>query len=79
MLLIQKQNKELLMARKVCTAGVVGLYSYLIMDTGNEAISMIKDRVSEEEKVVGHPDMQYAEQWTDKQLITLNGLRYETD
>lgn len=67
-----------MMARKVCTAGVVGSYSYLIMDVGSEIIATIHED-EEELKKARHLEMEFAETWTNKQLQTLVGIRYETD
>lgn len=71
-------NKGIVMARKICTAGVMGSFSFMILkEDGGDAISKIRDDY--DEIVTRHADLDYAEQWTERKLRELNGKRYEVD
>jgi hypothetical protein len=66
------------MARKICTAGVMGSFSFMILNQdGGSAISRIRDEY--DEIVTQHTDLDNAEQWTERKLRELNGKRYEAD
>lgn len=65
------------MARKLCTAGVRGPYSYLILDNNDGAVATLHNEI--EDVVTTHVDMELAEKWIDNQLQALTGRKYETD
>ena len=65
------------MARKVCTAGVVGSFSYLILEQEGTVVSAIRDE--NKEIVTSHVDREFATKWTERKLRELVGKKYETD
>lgn len=65
------------MARKVCTAGVVGSISFLVLDHEGNAVSCI--RAEDNEIVTRHSDIDVATDWTERKVIELIGKRYEAD
>lgn len=66
------------MSRKVCTSGVKGPFTFLILDTDKgSVVATIQD---ESDKISAtHTDMALAEKWTNRELRTLIGKRYEVD
>lgn len=66
------------MARKVCTAGAVGSFSFLILEDQNAAIASIRSRTSKE-LVSRHVDIKHATNWVDRLVREMNGKRYEID
>ena len=66
------------MGKKVCTAGVAGVYSYLILDHNREdVVSVITSHQGE--WIRRHLDFDQASRWTENQLRMLDGRNYETD
>lgn len=64
------------MGRKICTAGVVGSISFMVLDQDkNGVVSSIRD--DNEEIVARHADVEQATQWTERTLKELIGRRYE--
>jgi len=63
------------MSRKVCTAGVVGSYSFMVLDASDTAVAMI--RGEDREIVTRHTGVEQAEQWTQRKLRELTGREYE--
>ncbi len=64
------------MGRKICTTGVVGSISFMVLDQEkNGVVSSIKN--DEEEIVAQHTDVEQATQWTERKLRELIGKRYE--
>ena len=64
-------------ARKLCTAGVRGPYSYVILENKDVAVAIVHD--DEEEVRTTHLDIEVAERWVDQHLQTLLGRKYEAD
>ncbi len=67
------------MARKICTAGVVGSYSFMVLDQdrSGDVVSVIKGEY--DEILTRHPDVNIATEWTERKLRELIGKRYEAD
>lgn len=66
------------MTRRICTAGVDGSISYLILDMDrSQVISVIKSGDTQIKQ--SHLDYDQASRWTEKKLRMLNGRDYETD
>lgn len=64
------------MGRKVCTVGVVGSISFMVLDQDkNGVVSSIRDQ--NEEIITHHIDIEQATQWTERTLKDLIGRRYE--
>lgn len=64
-------------SRKLCTAGVRGQYSYVILDNNDSAVAVVHE--DERDLVTTHLNMDGAERWVDKHLTTLIGRKYEID
>ena len=68
------------MSKKICTAGVVGSYSYLIVEKADhEVIAQLWDRETREEVMQRHIEMDTAEKWMDQYLQKVNVRDYEVD
>ena len=67
------------MSRKVCAAGVVGPYSYIILNTEDGVISSIDDKWRNEHVSTTHVDMTVAEHWVDRFLTTHIGKDHEVN
>lgn len=65
------------MARKLCTAGVRGPYSYVILDKSDVVVASVQ--TDQEDAITTHLDMEIAQRWVEAQLATLLGRKYETD
>lgn len=65
------------MTKKLCTAGVRGPYSYVILNGSDVAVAQIQ--TDEVNTTTTHMNMDVAEKWVERQLDTLTGQRYETD
>ncbi len=66
------------MARKICTAGVVGPFSFMVLENDVDSVtSAIRGERSE--IVTHHTGREIAEQWTERKLRELIGIRYEAD
>lgn len=65
------------MTRKLCTAGVRGPYSYVILDSSDVVVADL--HTDHKNIVTTHMDMDIAEKWVDNQIQYLLGNRYETD
>ena len=63
------------MARKICTAGVVGSYSFVVLAHKDGAESSIRNDC--DEITARHDDFDFATQWTDGMLRDLIGKQYE--
>lgn len=66
------------MTKKLCTAGVRGLYSYVIVDGSDTVVASIQDDEGDVNKTT-HLDMDVAERWVDNHLEALIGKQYEID
>lgn len=66
------------MARKICTAGVRGPYSFIVMDGGSEVVAEIRDDESPIASTT-FPEMEIAERWADRYLINLDRKKDEID
>lgn len=66
------------MSKKVCTAGVQGSYSYIVVDSGSEVVAEIHDDESQIASTT-FPEMEIAEKWTDKYLTQLVRINDEID
>ncbi len=66
------------MSRKICTAGVRGSYSYIVMDGGKEVIAEIHDDESQIASTT-FSEMEMAEKWTERYLINLDRNKDEID
>lgn len=64
------------MTKKICRAGVVGPFSFLIVDTDRGAV-VASIRAQQEESVKTYIDMDIAERFTERELSSLIGRRYE--
>ncbi|MDE1829269.1 MAG: hypothetical protein KGI25_02990 [Thaumarchaeota archaeon] len=65
------------MARKVCAAGVMGSFSFIVLDEGSNAVSLIRDEYNE--IVTHHLNIDQASEWTERKLRELIGKMYEAD
>lgn len=65
------------MARKICTAGVVGSISFIVLDQQGEAVSAIHD--DGDEIITRHVDIDDATHWAERKVIELIGKKYEDD
>ena len=66
------------MSKKICSAGVVGPYSYLIIDTDHgDVVGSIKEQQSETVKTF--TDMNAAEASIINELQRKTGLQYEVE
>lgn len=65
------------MARKICTAGVVGSISFMILDGDGSAVSFVRADEDEEEIITRHTDIDVASEWTERKVRELIGKRYE--
>lgn len=65
------------MARKVCTAGVIGSVSFIVLDHDGSAVSSIRNDSSE--IVTQHLDIDQATEWTERKVMEIVGKRYEAD
>lgn len=70
-------NEGIIMAQKICTAGVVGSLSFVVLKQDTGVISSI--RYEENEILTYHDDINQATEWTDRKLIHMIGKQYETD
>jgi hypothetical protein len=62
------------MTKKICSAGVVRLVSYIILDSDRGVIARIKDQNTE--ITTHHVDVDCASEWTERRLRALTN--YET-
>lgn len=66
------------MAKKLCTTGVRGSHTYLILDKNDVVVASIQNNNSDEVKTT-HINMEVAHRWVESHLATLYGRDYETD
>jgi hypothetical protein len=66
------------MSKRLCTAGVRGSYSYVIVNNTDVVVARVHNE-DDEDVIATHIDMEVAEKWVDTQLQTLLGRNYETD
>jgi hypothetical protein len=62
---------------KLCTAGVRGPYSYVILNNVSDVVVAVKE--DDREIITTHLDMDVAERWVDKHLDSLVERNYEVD
>lgn len=65
------------MARKICKAGVVGSFSYVVLDQEGSAVASIRNNYNE--IITQHLDVDMASEWTERKLRELIGRQYEAD
>jgi hypothetical protein len=59
-------------SKRVCTSGVVGSYSYLIVDGGRAVVAEIRDWDRQVDlETTTFPEMETALKWTDRYLNDL--------
>lgn len=63
------------MARKICTAGVVGSFSFMVFEYDKGVISCIRNE--HDEITTEHIEIDFATQWTERRLRELIGKQYE--
>jgi hypothetical protein len=66
------------MGKKICTTGIEGAFSYMILDTDhNNVLSLIQSM--DTQIIEHHLNYDQAFRWTEKKLRLLNGRDYEID
>lgn len=66
------------MARKICTAGVVGEYSFMVLNDG-DSTAVARVRSADGEFVTRHIDVNHGTEWAERKIKELNGKVYEAD
>jgi len=59
------------MSKKVCTTGVVGSYSYLIANGSDGVVAEIRDVETKAATTTRFQEMETAERWTERFLLSL--------
>lgn len=65
------------MSKKICTAGTIGSFSFVIIDNEHDVIGAVKDQFVE--RIKTYTDMKSAETSISKEINNLIGKMYETE
>lgn len=64
------------MGRKICTAGVVGSISFMVLDQERHGV-VASIREDSEEITARYDDLDQATEWAERKIRELIGKRYE--